>query len=249
MSWLGKIIGGLAGALMLGPIGLLFGFFIGHQFDKGLNQNFQFGTNTINAQKSFFEATFSMMGYIAKADGRVSENEIKIAESIMDSFRLNSEMRELARQYFRTGKEPNFDWRSTLQNLQQACHGYNALLQMFVDIQYQTASIDGLTPEKQRIIDIICEYLHCQPFANAHYQHYQQAKPHQTTKTDPYTVLDIKHDASDKEVKRAYRKLMSQNHPDKLVSQGLPEEMMKLATEKTQAIQAAYEAIRSEREF
>ncbi|MDH5649967.1 MAG: DnaJ domain-containing protein, partial [Gammaproteobacteria bacterium] len=58
-----------------------------------------------------------------------------------------------------------------------------------------------------------------------------------------YTLLGIKENATDAEVKTAYRKLMSQHHPDKLVSRGLPEEMMKLATEKTQEIKAAYEAI------
>ena len=64
---------------------------------------------------------------------------------------------------------------------------------------------------------------------------------------EAYEVLGLSREARDDEVKRAYRRLMSQNHPDKLVSRGLPESMLDMAKEKTQAIQAAYERIREAR--
>ena len=64
---------------------------------------------------------------------------------------------------------------------------------------------------------------------------------------DAYAMLDIGRGASDAEVKKAYRRLMSQHHPDKLVSKGLPEEMIKLATEKTQEIRKAYDLVRESR--
>ncbi len=53
--------------------------------------------------------------------------------------------------------------------------------------------------------------------------------------------------ATNAEVKRSYRRLMSQNHPDKLVARGLPESMLEVAKQKTQAIQAAFERIRESR--
>ena len=62
-----------------------------------------------------------------------------------------------------------------------------------------------------------------------------------------YEMLSVSPGDSDAEVKKAYRRLMSQHHPDKLVAKGLPEEMMKLATEKTQEIKAAYEVIQTHR--
>ena len=62
-------------------------------------------------------------------------------------------------------------------------------------------------------------------------------------------MLNVQPDAGEAEVKRAYRRLMSQHHPDKLVSKGLPEEMVKVATRKTQEIKAAYEKIREARGF
>jgi DnaJ like chaperone protein len=62
-----------------------------------------------------------------------------------------------------------------------------------------------------------------------------------------YEVLDVKESVSDAELKRAYRRLMSQHHPDKLVSKGLPEEMIELAKQKTQEIRKAYEEVKEHR--
>ena len=75
------------------------------------------------------------------------------------------------------------------------------------------------------------------------YQNYQGTRRQQVSLQDAYLLLGISASVSNAEVKRAYRKLMSQHHPDKLIAKGLPEEMLKLATEKTQNIKAAYESI------
>jgi DnaJ like chaperone protein len=58
-----------------------------------------------------------------------------------------------------------------------------------------------------------------------------------------YAALGVKKQNSDSEIKKAYRKLISQNHPDKLIGQGMPADMVKLATERTQEIQTAYELV------
>jgi len=64
---------------------------------------------------------------------------------------------------------------------------------------------------------------------------------------EAYEILGVAANATDAEVKRAYRKLMSENHPDKLVARGLPESMQEVAKQKTQAIQAAWERVREAR--
>ena len=66
---------------------------------------------------------------------------------------------------------------------------------------------------------------------------------------DAYALLGISENETTKEIKRAYTRLMSQNHPDKLVAKGLPPEMMEVANQKTLKIQSAYEIIKKARKF
>jgi DnaJ like chaperone protein len=60
-------------------------------------------------------------------------------------------------------------------------------------------------------------------------------------------ILGADKNLTDKELKRAYRRLLAQHHPDKLVAKGLPDEMIKLANDKTQEIISAYELIKKHR--
>lgn len=260
--WWGKLIGGFFGALLAGPVGVLIGVFIGHAFDHGLkitkvSFGHQPGTHT-HSQEVFFNATFLVMGHIAKADGYVSENEIQAAETVMARLGLTGAAKQNAIHLFRVGKQPSFNLHQTLDDLFQACHRNPILLQMFVEIQSQVAHADGLSPNKQRILQAISQRLGIGFFdfsafedffrtgyQQSHQRSYQHtgATPSRNTLSEAYKLLGIAQTATDAEVKKAYRRLMSQNHPDKLIAKGLPEEMVKLATEKTQNIRAAYDAI------
>lgn len=74
-----------------------------------------------------------------------------------------------------------------------------------------------------------------------------EARPTIDKLAQAYDVLGVTREASDAEVTKAYRRLMNQNHPDKLVARGLPESMMKVAEEKTRQVRAAYEVVREAR--
>lgn len=263
MNFWGKIIGGFFGFLLGGPLGMFFGIMVGHVFDRGLYHQWHTSFNQqASAQHAFFNATFLVMGYVAKADGRVSEAEIQAARNVMSRMGLNETQRQRAIELFNQGKQPDFDLDAALTRLIQACHHNKVLLRMFVETQMQSAQADGhLSAAKQKVLQTICQRLGFAPlnfsffedlfnFQRNYQQGYQQQQqgyrprqPAQLNLHDAYILLGIKESASDVEVKRAYRKLMSQHHPDKLVSKGLPEEMMKLATEKAQNIKAAYERI------
>lgn len=262
MKLWGKLICGLCGLLLAGPIGLIIGIIIGHFFDRGLTQwqrwPFNLG-NTIQGQQAFFNATFLVMGHIAKVDGRVSEAEIQAARAVMNRMGLNEAQRRRAAELFSEGKKPDFNLEHTLDGLLQACHGSKVLLRLFLELQGQTAMAEGsLSPRKQQILQAISRrfgfpplnFVFFEDFFN--YQpNYQQGYRQQTYRPqnsgvqlkEAYQILGVTAAASDIEVKKAYRRLINQHHPDKLISKGLPEEMLKLATEKTQAIQAAYEKI------
>jgi len=264
MKVTGKIAGTILGLLFGGPIGLVFGFILGHLYDIGYFRQFlqvmQSTTHT-HAQQIFFNNTFKIMGYIAKSDGRVSEVEIRTARNIMQRMGLNEALKSQAIQLFNIGKQPDFNLDTALNELRQACFMQPALLQLFLEIQYQMASAENgqLSTAKQATLQHICAKLgvagftHYQTSGGHYYQQsHQQAGPQPTaafTLQEAYQLLGISKEASNDEVKKAYRRQMSQNHPDKLIAKGLPPEMIKVATQKTQRIKEAYEKIKASRDF
>ena len=131
-------------------------------------------------------------------------------------------------------------------------------MQMFLEIQLQAAYADGVMhPAERAVLENICghfgihlsqldrlEEMLLAGFGRAGYQSAASAK---TTLKEAYAILGTDASASDAEVKKTYRRLMSQHHPDKLVAKGLPEEMIQDATEKTQQIRSAYDQVRNSR--
>lgn len=261
----GKIIGGLLGFAVGGPIGFFFGLWIGNSFDKGLNQDFssRFGSSDpVETQKVFFTTTFAVMGHIAKADGVVSRQEIAAAEQVMTQLGLDEAKRKQAINAFDEGKSASFDLNTNIESLIKHCIRKPSLIQMFLEIQILAATADGkVSPSEMEIlyqighsfriskpqIDRLVEMVIAQRSfhqGGASGSARNQAGP---TIEQAYKVLGISANANKADTKRAYRKLMSQHHPDKLVAKGMPEEMIKVATEKSQEIQAAYEMIKREK--
>ncbi|MBL7480256.1 co-chaperone DjlA [Legionella bononiensis] len=291
-TWWGKLLGAFFGFLTAGPIGALFGILVGNFFDRGLASHFTnphwyyLSEKRKAVQKAFFETTFSVMGHIAKADGRVTEQEINMAKLLMKEMRLSSEQQTLAKRLFNEGKQKQFKLDSALFQLKKICRDNRELLKLFVDIQYRAAQVDGLTTTKIKVLDIVFACLgfaplhkqyrfyedfnyssyaqqqqeqtqqqtHQQQQQQHHYKEYShssssqkqyQYKPQspQNNLAHAYALIEVSPDSSKQEVKRAYRRLLSRNHPDKLIAQGLPEEMIKLANDKTHKIMKAYELI------
>ncbi len=264
MSWHGKLFGGAFGFLLTrGLLGTILGVYIGHQFDKGFqgrNEPPLSPGDQQRVQMAFFTATFSIMGHIAKADGKVSREEIILAETVMRNLGLSADQQRAAIKLFNEGKNSDFALDATLNHLKEECHRQTSLIRMFLEIQLQAAFADGsLDPAEDRLLLHICGRLQISQLEYEKFKAIFQAQQrfndytHEGRYTansakkpkidDAYAVLGVKATDKDSEIKKSYRRLISQNHPDKLVSKGLPEEMMKLATEKTQKIRKAYELI------
>jgi DnaJ like chaperone protein len=251
-----------------GPLGAVLGIALGHNFDKGLkglsdDAGFASGDRE-RVQAAFFTTTFAVMGRVAKADGRVSPEEIRMAEAVMAQMSLDAAMRQTAINLFNEGKSPSFDLVGVLEQFRRECHGRSTLIGMFVEIQLQAAYADGrLDAAEDRLLREICGRLGVSEldyrrlermvraqrgFAGESGEGARQAgRGAAPSLQAAYQVLGVDRGASDAEVKRAYRRLLSQHHPDKLVSKGLPEEMMKVAAQKTHEIRQAYERIREAR--
>ncbi|MDP5053583.1 MAG: co-chaperone DjlA [Congregibacter sp.] len=256
--FLGKLIAGGLGVLVAGFPGLIFGLVLGHLFDRGLAG--VLGMKSVDLDKvrqQFFRCTFLLKGHVAKADGRISEDEVTHTEGVFRQLGLSDDERHEAILLFKQGGEDAFSVEATIQSFLLAGGAHPALKQTLMLFLVALALSDGElhSGEKSALVHIgsllgysagaVEEFLR---MATAQEQFHQQpGHSGVPTLLDAYAALGVSDQAPDKEIKRAYRKLMSQHHPDKLSARGVPEHMLKLATEKSQEIQAAYELIRQSR--
>jgi DnaJ like chaperone protein len=261
MSWWGTVIGGAFGFLVGGPLGALLGAVLGRNFDQGVNKLPGAGQYEPQEriQTAFFTATFSVMGHICKADGLVSTDEIRVARHVMAQMQLNPEQIQAAMALFNEGKKPGFRLEPVLQQLRVEIGHRQTLKRMFIEIQCIAATADHAVDQTERkLLLYICDVIGFSRTEletllaafNSHFHRGQQgAGPARTSASEAYKILGVKPSASDDEIKKAYRRLISQHHPDKLVSKGLPEEMIKIATARTHEIRQAYEVLKEKRGF
>lgn len=280
MHIFGKILGTFFGFLFGGPLGAIFGLFIGHQFDKarrlrqaGFHSGFGGGPSQAERQEEFFKAAFAVMGHVAKAKGQVTREEIQLASAMMDRMSLHGEQRKAAQEAFREGKESDFPLETVLERVRISSGGRFDLMQFFLELQISAAFADGdVHPSERNVLHKIArglgfsseqleQRLRMQEAAFRFQQgsfggrgHSHQSGSWQQASTadqlsDAYKLLGVDSSADSKEVKRAYRKLMNEHHPDKLMAKGLPPEMMNVAKEKAQEIQNAYDLIKKSKGF
>jgi DnaJ like chaperone protein len=266
--WLGPIVGVLmgfflAGGGVVGVIGAALGGWLGHQFDIIIqlsNSVYQFTTRSkggdADIQQAFFRATFVCLGKVAKCDGAVCDAEIQWTTAVMDRMGLSPEKKREAIELFDLGKSGQQDLTEELTRLHETCGRRVTLLQIFMEIQVQAALADGALDQKEwatlshiaqtirfRVSGLERMVRSAQAYQDFRTQDKTRPRSPQEELLRAYEILGVEPTATVQELKRAYRRLMSQHHPDKLVAKGLPEEMLDMAKERTQAIRAAYETI------
>lgn len=279
MAIWGKVLGVLFGFMFLKIPGAILGFFVGHFFDKAYSQDFNqlggFGRfftthDELKQQAIFFHSLFASLGHLAKSDGTVTNREIQIATALMDDMHLTGDARREAQAAFREGKDRNFPLADTLKSLHDACHGRRDILQVFIELLIQAAFADGhLAKQEYQVLEKVAKVLgfkrteldhlismfeaevrfrrHTTSGSHKQSQHTQYSE--QQSLADAYRILGVSESDDEKVIKRAYRKRMSEHHPDKLISKGLPEQAMDIAKQKAQDIQSAYELIKQQRQF
>ncbi len=227
--------------------------------------NFSFTTNPFNTQQRqavFLETVFVLMGKLAKADGRISQIEIDHVEAFIKKMGMSAEHRQEAIRQFKRGADPNFNVSVTLDNFMQHCGRTFNMRQMLLVYLTVMALADGqLDPSERQVLEQVAAHLGYSRaefnrilemvLGQAHFSSGQQQRgPRPTSASDladAYKALGVNKEATNQEIKRAYRKLMSQYHPDKLMGQGVPEDMIAVATEQAKEIQVAYDLIKKHR--
>jgi len=260
-QWTGKLVGGIVGMLTLGPVGAAVGLLLGHQFDLQNGEDPAAGPAPDPAfiGERFFVTTFQVMGHIAKADGRVSEQEIAAARAVMSELRLSPVQVRTAIAHFTAGKQPSFPLEANLDALVRACAGRPDLLRIFMEIQVRAALAgNDLQGPSRAVLQRMAARLGISLLELAHIEavlRIRRGSFAQGTRRDSgelelvqaYRVLEVEPSADDDEVAKAYRRQLSRHHPDKLKANGLPDSMIEHAKQRTQQIIEAYELIRSRR--
>jgi DnaJ like chaperone protein len=278
MSITGKLIGAILGLLLFrgSPWGALIGLFLGHLYDQSVSaprRRAGGGGSVLEIGEKFFTATFEVMGFVAKADGRVSEAEIAAARKVMAELRLDGAQIHAAIQHFTRGKKAEFDLEDTMQELRNACAARPELLRVFLELQVR-ASLEGVDMQGpartaiQRVAGLLdvsrLELAHMEAVLRIRREQFraggngnggagqQQGQGPSTRKSGmsleaAYQILEVDPKAGNEEVSKAYRRQLSKHHPDKLKANGLPESMLEHAKQRTQQIIEAYDLVKAAR--
>lgn len=254
----------MMGFMTGGPLGAMFGMAVGNSFDEHIqkfwSQQWSFSLdNNTQSRQIFLQALFASLGKVSKSDGRITEIDIAFAELVMTKLKLNPGDKASAKTYFKQGKEDAFNVYPLLKELKNKCNYHSEYLGLYISILLQN-SYHGREASAQRLktskdlckriglSELQFEQIHSQFRKSWNQQRSQRSGGDKLSTSGAYKTLGLKQQASMQEVKRAYRKLMSQHHPDKQVALQNNHPKIEAAKEKTQSIQAAYDHIKKEKQ-
>ncbi|MBL4682013.1 MAG: TerB family tellurite resistance protein [Pseudomonadales bacterium] len=242
MSWMGKILGGGLGFMFGGPLGAVLGATAGHHaFDKEGGGGGLFSALE-NKQTIYFTATFSMLGKLAKADGTVSREEIAIIDRVMrENLRLSPDARKFAVQIFNAAKDSNATFESFAQQFYEEFGRSEAVLTSIIDLLLLVAHADhDMGPEEEEMILSAVKIFRLE-------QQYQQIRSRFSGIPDDinrhYAILGAKRGDDFKGIKKKYRKLAMEYHPDRIQANGMAPELAGAAEEKFKEIQNAFDMV------
>ena len=234
MSIWGKIAGAGVGLAVGGPLGALLGAVAGHiVVDRALQ----------DSEVVFTIALIALSAKMAKADGEVSESEIRAFEEI---FKIPpGEARNVARVY-RVTQQDVAGFEAYARQVARIYQDRPAVLEDVLDALFHIAKADGeVHPQELDYLRTVADIFGLSEieFARIRASHLGQEKG------DPYLVLGITPDISDEDLKKAYHRLVRENHPDMLIARGVPQELVSIANEKLAAITVAYSRVAKQRDL
>jgi len=255
MSLLGAGIGAGIGAVIGGPIGAGIGAWLGHSMSKAythvtrsdrMGGPLLSGMSKQEAQSIFFVALFSMLAKMAKADGRVTSQEADLINHLARTqIEMDSEDRKAAALIFKNALNDNYTIYDYAKQYRQIA-GNAQMCEMVYRLLFAVAYADKeLHAEEDAILKEIPAHL---GLDQSHYRIFKEEFHGQHMDiSESYKVLGCEPDSTDSEVKRAYRKLCMEYHPDKIAAKGLPTGFMKFAEQQMHLINDAYKTVMDQR--
>ncbi|HEY6728573.1 MAG TPA: co-chaperone DjlA [Polyangiaceae bacterium] len=230
-------------------VGFLLGSFLRAAARKRLGQ----------VHANFLDTTFAVMGALCKADGVVTREEIQVVEQIFGRLNLSPEQKQAAKAAFNRGKAEGFDLDATVRQFARSAPPSPLLFQMFLRLQLIAITADGqVHPAEHEMLVRVARGLGLSEYHVVQLESLLRGAAHGATSRrvsqeqqleDAYAALGVTREASEAEIKRAYRKMIVENHPDRVAAKGLPESMRAIAEERAREINAAYEVVKKARGF
>jgi DnaJ like chaperone protein len=250
MGFIGKLLGGTIGFALYGPLGALAGAVFGHTFDHSSDRPSLFDAGLgqgreVRAQLTFFVGTFSMLAKLARSDGRITPQEVDAIERFMAAdLALDPESRRAARGIFNKAVDSSDTFQDYAAQFYEQFQGEPHLLEMMIDIMLKVSVSDGKISDVEE--SLILSAVRMFRLSDETYQKIR-SRYQGDTLDKYYSALNASKDDSDEKIKQQYRKLVSEFHPDKIASKGLPDAFIQFANDKFREIQDAYEKIKAQR--
>jgi len=262
MGWKGMAIGGCLGALFGRGLGAVFGALLGNQIEKQLSGGVRGRTafEDVSADKRemiFLASAAAMLAKLAKADGHVSPVEIRAVERAFGRLGFSEAARTYAVGVFRRAKDDAHSIYEYAAEFTQAVRSVE-VRELFYELLWDLACADGKVTSGEleilrnipRSLSIRIEWFDL--FSRERLRggpRSERPEPPRDALAEAYALLGVKPDASDDEVKKAYRLKAKKYHPDALKAQGLPDEMVAKATEMMAKVNAAWTEIEKARKL
>jgi len=244
MAIWGKILGGAAGLLLGGPLGALLGSVAGHVVDKYRENDGEMasdGASTGLKQVAFTIAVVALGAKLAKADGVVTRDEVDAFKRV---FRIPKEEEANFAKVFDRARQNTAGYEGYAHQVAKMFRTSPQVMEDLLHGLFAIAMADGvLHPDEDTYLRNIAGIFGFDDQAYDRMRSYHSG----AEARDPYQILGVAADISDADLKKAYRKLIRENHPDKVMAEGLPEEFIQLANEKLAKINAAYDEITKRR--
>lgn len=238
MSIWGKIAGAATGLAIGGPIGALLGGLAGHlAIDRENDEE----DARHEREVAFSMGVIALGAKMAKADGVVTKDEVS---AFKDVFKVpDSEVKNVAR-LFNLAKKDVAGYESYARQLARLFRDDRETLKAVLDGLFHIAKADEvLHPNEERYLASVARIF---GFTDTEFA-YIRARHIHANERSPYDVLEVDPAISDAELKKHYRHLVRENHPDRLIARGVPEEFIEIANKKIAAINQAYDEIARER--
>ncbi len=236
----GSLIGGMIGLSLGGPFGMLLGSLIGGKISRSKSRS---GLGTFAQPQQIFALSLIVLSAkLSKVDGQVSKEELV---AVKDKLRIPDNEIDQVGKIFNKAKEESTGYEPYAQQIAQLFYSERPVMEEILGALFHIAKADGVIHPAE--IELLMRIAMIFGFDSSAFERLKHIHLNSGDEEDPYEILDIDHDVSDEVVKRAYRKLIRENHPDTLMAQGVPQEFIDLANAKMATINAAYDRIEKQR--